>query len=477
MAERDAHLRAPACGQLTDLTVHFDALGMTEGTFAGEIRLDNNSPDTAVTVPATLIVTGTPNLVAPDTTQFGTRLAGGTYVRTITLTNDGTDTLRVTGIIALNPAVVATPTTFIVAPHMPATVTLTWQPTSVATLNTTISIASNDPDSPNTAKHVTGNSLPAPGISLEPRNAEFTLYTDADTVIQLRVSNTGASPLLFTAQSILPSSSQANAPRGDPAPAKASPSALTPNLAGGPDTFGYRWSDSAAPGGPTFAWVEISQTGTIIPIGGDDVSAGPYPIGFEFPFYGSPFTSFRFSSNGWISFTSSSTNHTNTGLPDNGIAVPENLIAAFWDDFTFLPGATAYYQYDGTRLIVEFKNVARAAQMNAPNTFEILLYPDGRIVTQYLSMTRAISGRDGTQNAVERRLLVVQPGVPCMELLRSSSSPTRGLDSGRATPPGGTPIHRPHRRGERPPATTRCTAVDRTTRSPVRQWPALPTSC
>jgi subtilisin family serine protease len=387
-------------GNSTDLTVHFDALGMTAGTFAGEIRLDNNSPDTAVTVPATLTVTGTPNLVAPDTTQFGARLAGGTYVRTITLMNDGTDTLRVTGMISFNPSVVPSPTTLTVAPHMPATVVLTWHPTGVATLNTTIAIASNDPDSPNTAKHVTGNSLPAPGISLEPRNAEFTLYTDADTVVQLRVSNTGASPLTFTAQSILPSSSQANARRGDPAPAKASPSASTPNMAGGPDTFGYRWSDSAAPGGPTFAWVEISETGTIIPIGGDDVSAGPYPIGFEFPFYGSPFTSFRFSSNGWISFTSSSTNHTNTSLPNNGIAVPENLIAAFWDDFTFLPGATAYYQYDGTRLIVEFNNVARVAQMNAPNTFEILLYPDGRIVTQYLSMTanNLGSGTIGIQN-------------------------------------------------------------------------------
>ena len=61
----------------------------------------------------------------------------------------------------------------------------------------------------------------------------------------------------------------------------------------------------------------------------------------------------------------------------------------FWDllyhDTSY--GAAAYYHYDGTRTIVQFNNLRKAAEYTAPYfTFQVILYPSGKIVYQYLTL-------------------------------------------------------------------------------------------
>ena len=74
---------------------------------------------------------------------------------------------------------------------------------------------------------------------------------------------------------------------------------------------------------------------------GDDTNVGPFPIGFDFPYYGVQYTEFRVCSNGFLSLTSSSTAYSNQRLPNAG--APPHMIAPFWDDLD-TGGGDVYYE-------------------------------------------------------------------------------------------------------------------------------------
>jgi hypothetical protein len=99
----------------------------------------------------------------------------------------------------------------------------------------------------------------------------------------------------------------------------------------GPDGYGYTGETT------TFNWVDISASGSMVLLGDDDYG-GPFPIGFNFEYYGNTYTNFFISSNGFISFgTGISALSNQCPLPDGGS--PDNLIAMMWDDLD--PGDTS----------------------------------------------------------------------------------------------------------------------------------------
>ena len=178
---------------------------------------------------------------------------------------------------------------------------------------------------------------------------------------------------------------------------------------GGPDGFGYRWTDSDQPGGPAFDWVDISETGTQVLSQIDDLNVGPYNIGFPFKFYGAEYTSFRVSSNGILSFTSTSSSFSNQPLPTPN--APLNMVAPFWDDLFIAPGKV-YYQSEPTRLIVQWNNVSHYGG-GGPYTFELILTSGGSIKFQYLSMSSPTDGATiGIQNATGDDALQVAFNTP-----------------------------------------------------------------
>jgi hypothetical protein len=210
---------------------------------------------------------------------------------------------------------------------------------------------------------------------------------------------------------------------------------------GGPDTFGYTWRDSAEPG-VTFAWEDIQLTGRDIGVDGDDVNLGFVPLSFPMPYYGGAYTQVAACSNGWVSFVDDvSSTWTNGALPS--AAAPLGTIAAFWDDLRITTGTSrVLFQDLGDHAVIQWAKVHDLGDVTAVNTFEVILYPDGRIKVQYLDMrgdrtscTVGIESPDDTDG-----LTVYQDepaGVPAalwaVELAPPSPIPN-DLDCAGATP-------------------------------------------
>ncbi len=376
-----------------DLQVRFNALGLSGGGFDGTIHVLSNDPSNPdVARPAHLHVTGAPDLaVQPPSFDFGTVFTGSTNTQNLAVTNPGTDDLVVSGITSDDAFVTATPASFTVHPLQSQTVVVTYHPTAVRTTAATLTVTSNDPDTPVLAVPVAGVSTPAPSFSVTPTTLDVALLTNTATSRNLLVQNTGGSDYIFTAEALTFSPTGTVTVGSDADNVfveKGQPDVVAgpaPARTGGPDVFGYTYMDSDESGGPTFSWVDITTTGTQVNMTGDDVNSGYLPLGFSFPFYGKTFSQFRICTNGWVSFSSAATTYSNTTLPNTGSTVPENLLAVFWDDLNFSSVKRAYYQYDGSRLIIEYLNVPVYGQTST-NTFEILLYPNGTIVYQYLTM-------------------------------------------------------------------------------------------
>jgi len=174
-------------------------------------------------------------------------------------------------------------------------------------------------------------------------------------------------------------------------------SAPSPALGdGGPDGYGYFWIDEDAFGGPTFDWVDISGVGTAQTFGDDDNQN----FGFSFPFnfYGLDYTSVNVCSNGWISFNSTSTSYSNTGIPST--ADPNNMIAVFWDDLNPASAGTIY-TFDDTannRFIVQWAGVPHYNGSEYLD-FQVILNADGTILCQYLTVFEAGMCTVGLENS------------------------------------------------------------------------------
>ncbi|MFP6768760.1 MAG: S8 family serine peptidase, partial [Planctomycetaceae bacterium] len=327
--------------------------------------------------------------VEPDSIGFGDVLAGSTRLLDLMVSNSSTSTINVSDISVAAPFSVSQATATL-GPGQTEVVEVTFAPVVLGPFAETLTITSDDANTPTIHVPVTGTGAEPPDISVSPTAISQTLGVGVEVTEQLFVANAGPGDLHYQVVAMPATSSLSPAAINQTlslAKGAKDPRAGSVEAAGisGPDPFGYRWIDSSELGGPVFRWEEITATGTeILPVGdGDDESLGPFAIEFQFPFYGATFDSFNLSTNGFISFTSGSTEFTNHPLPAPG--APENLIAALWDDLVFDQNTQAFYESDGSRLIVQYQGVRRWPD-SGTYTFQIILEADGAIRLQYLSV-------------------------------------------------------------------------------------------
>ncbi len=243
-------------------------------------------------------------------------------------------------------------------------------------------------------------SIGFPEVSLSSNSLSATVPPEGTAQQTLTVFNTGIGQLDFLATVHgVASAIQAPASDVDPDATGTIPGGAEVRGAGGPDAFGYRWTDSDEPGGPVYQWVEISGVGQGLAMG-DNTYSIALPLGFTFSFYGNNYTTVRVSANGFLSFTSpSGAYNLNSAIP--AAVDPDNMVAAFWDDLNFLQGGTLHTYQDAAnqRFIVQFANVPLAGSGGANRqTFQIILNLDGSIVTQYKSVSSPTSATVGIEN-------------------------------------------------------------------------------
>lgn len=151
-------------------------------------------------------------------------------------------------------------------------------------------------------------------------------------------------------------------------------------LAGGPDTFGYTYSSSLNPNGPTYNWFDISTIGVRVTGLADDNFVGPYTLS-GFSYYGNSPTQFWIGSNGYIAFNAVNIASTAASFPAiPTIGGPNDFIAPFLSDLT-LAGASnpgRVYLYDqGDTVCISYVGVPfwynNPNQYLGDNSFQVIL--------------------------------------------------------------------------------------------------------
>jgi hypothetical protein len=179
---------------------------------------------------------------------------------------------------------------------------------------------------------------------------------------------------------------------------------------GGPDPFGYTWSDNYLQTDLGFTWIDIENRGIIIGASEDDnEDYGFFELNFSFPFYDSTFNNIRISSDGWLGFSDLIPCYTDTfmcwankSLP--WLWGPYYLLTPFWDDLKLIDSSAIYLYSSSDSAIISFINLHSYGQSGGgPYTFQTILTPDGDITFQYLhihdslySATVGLQNQDGT---------------------------------------------------------------------------------
>ena len=194
------------------------------------------------------------------------------------------------------------------------------------------------------------------------------------------------------------------------------------------------------PDGPVYQWISARNLGTMVPHSAfygsnalDDGTAGPFSLGFTFPFYDSSYTSFYIGTNGAISFKDTSVN---VNGYFSGLSIPgtpfQTFVGAYWNDLIFdttlVPDGSVYLYQSPTQdtTVIEWYHPANFNVFGDTLTdFELILTPDGNILCQYNNI--------GTSGLEQTALIgISQTGCQAASYVNGGDIPSHIVYSGSA---------------------------------------------
>ena len=181
---------------------------------------------------------------------------------------------------------------------------------------------------------------------------------------------------------------------------------------------------SATSAGSTANYIEGD---TPLALSGDDAFTS-VSLPFSFSLYGKSYSSANVCTNGYISFLAGNCIFTNSGIPST--ALPNGAIYPYWDDL-IIDGSSSMWTKTLTgpnRFVIEWRNARYFDDSTRRVDFEVVLYENGQILTQYRNIAD-----DARERAARRR-----SGSRTRTARSRSSTPQRGCARESPTTRSGT---------------------------------------
>lgn len=193
-------------GSQSEIQVTFDATFLSTGDYQTDILIDSNDPYEPVQVVlAQMQVTGEPAIdLFPEAFDFGTVLAGYSFVDTLRIRNVGFDVLNVADITSGDPTVVIEPTTFAIEVDGTQPVILTFTSAVPGIFSGELSVSSDAANQPLLAIPWQGVVVEAPNATVTPDSLIVELPAGGRAIRQLTVTNDGGTDLVWSTRVALP---------------------------------------------------------------------------------------------------------------------------------------------------------------------------------------------------------------------------------------------------------------------------------
>lgn len=190
---------APA-GGATQAQITFHSEGLLGGMYEGSVSFDSNDPDEPRSaVAAHLRVIGIPDITAqPDSIDFGSLYVGLVARESVEVRNVGTDLLTVSS-VEIAPAAFDTDLSgFTLAPGARRTLAVDFTPSVAGEVPGTLTVHSDDPDTPALSIPLLGEGVLPPDIAVSPESLSVAVASGDSITQTLTISNTGVSDLTFS---------------------------------------------------------------------------------------------------------------------------------------------------------------------------------------------------------------------------------------------------------------------------------------
>lgn len=180
-----------AAGSSVKLNVHFNADRMFGGIYQKDIVIMSNDPkNERVIVPVTMEVTGAPVIqVSVKEMDFGSLYTKQSRTDTLIISNQGTDTLKISDIAADLTAYTADTKTLQLGPFEEQKVAVTFSPLETGTHDGKLMISSNDKKNGTLEISLRGTALLPPIAEVTPESITLTLKRGQQKTSTLTISN------------------------------------------------------------------------------------------------------------------------------------------------------------------------------------------------------------------------------------------------------------------------------------------------